>query len=351
MAAAEGARPAPARWATSARTSSTSRSSSPATQISDVSGMLDDLRQGAAARRRALRAALHGAVGAERRAGDRRRRRHLPGRFRGGALGVVRGHPVRHAAARTRIRIEVNGSSGSLAFDFEDMNVLEFFDAEEPGRDRRLPPDPGHRAGAPLRRRVVAGRPRARLRARLHPPGRRPRDRDRRGRRSPRRRSLTACRCSGCWPPSSAAPTAPAGGSRCRSDRSKEKDMTCLVRSRCSPASGPTCRSRRSPGSPPAGATTAWRSPAGATTSTRGRPPRTTPTCSGKLDLLEKYDLQGVRDLQPPQGPGGLRRPDRRPAPGDPVRAGLGRRRPRGCPAAGRRGDEDDRPDRRSGSA
>ncbi|MGY1988670.1 gfo/Idh/MocA family oxidoreductase, partial [Blastococcus sp. SYSU DS0669] len=30
------------------------------------------------------------------------------------------------------IRIEVNGSAGSLAFDFEDMNVLQFFDGSEP---------------------------------------------------------------------------------------------------------------------------------------------------------------------------------------------------------------------------
>ena len=52
---------------------------------------------------------------------------------------------------------------------------------------------------------------------------------------------------------------------------------------------------------------------------------------------------QGLRDLQPPQGPGGLRRPDRRAAPGDPVRAGLGRRRPRGRAPARGRGDEADR--------
>ena len=29
------------------------------------------------------------------------------------------------------LRLEVNGSAGSLAFDFEDMNVLEFYDATE----------------------------------------------------------------------------------------------------------------------------------------------------------------------------------------------------------------------------
>ncbi len=52
-------------------------------------------------------------------------------RFGGGALGVF--EATRFATGRKNaIRIEVNGSRGSLAFDFEDMNVLELFDATEP---------------------------------------------------------------------------------------------------------------------------------------------------------------------------------------------------------------------------
>lgn len=35
---------------------------------------------------------------------------------------------------KNALRIEVNGSTGSLAFDFEDMNVLEFYDASEDSR-------------------------------------------------------------------------------------------------------------------------------------------------------------------------------------------------------------------------
>ncbi|MPV89273.1 gfo/Idh/MocA family oxidoreductase, partial [Georgenia ruanii] len=35
---------------------------------------------------------------------------------------------------KNAIRIEVNGSTGSLAFDFEDMNVLQYYDATEPAR-------------------------------------------------------------------------------------------------------------------------------------------------------------------------------------------------------------------------
>jgi predicted dehydrogenase len=50
--------------------------------------------------------------------------------FRGGAMGVF--EATRFASGRKNaIRIEINGSRGSLAFDFEDMNVLHFFDGTE----------------------------------------------------------------------------------------------------------------------------------------------------------------------------------------------------------------------------
>jgi predicted dehydrogenase len=50
--------------------------------------------------------------------------------FRGGAMGVF--EATRFASGRKNaIRIEVNGSRGSLAFDFEDINVLHFFDCTE----------------------------------------------------------------------------------------------------------------------------------------------------------------------------------------------------------------------------
>jgi predicted dehydrogenase len=68
-------------------------------------------------------------------------------RFTGGALGVF--EATRFATGRKNaIRIEVNGSAGSLAFDFEEMNVLELFDATEPaetaGFRRILVTEPGH---------------------------------------------------------------------------------------------------------------------------------------------------------------------------------------------------------------
>jgi predicted dehydrogenase len=68
-------------------------------------------------------------------------------RFTGGGLGVF--EATRFATGRKNaIRIELNGSAGSLAFDFEDMNVLQFFDASEPaetaGFRRILVTEPGH---------------------------------------------------------------------------------------------------------------------------------------------------------------------------------------------------------------
>ena len=67
--------------------------------------------------------------------------------FSKGAMGVV--EATRFAYGRKNaLRIEVNGSKGSLAFDFEDMNVLEFFDAGEPsdtaGFHRVIATEPEH---------------------------------------------------------------------------------------------------------------------------------------------------------------------------------------------------------------
>jgi predicted dehydrogenase len=68
-------------------------------------------------------------------------------RFGDGALGVF--EATRFATGRKNaIRIEINGSLGSLAFDFEDMNLLHFYDATEPaetaGFRRILATEPVH---------------------------------------------------------------------------------------------------------------------------------------------------------------------------------------------------------------
>jgi predicted dehydrogenase len=69
------------------------------------------------------------------------------GRFTGGALATF--EATRFALGRKNaIRIEINGSAGSLAFDFEDMNLLHLFDGSEPaetaGFRRILVTEPGH---------------------------------------------------------------------------------------------------------------------------------------------------------------------------------------------------------------
>ncbi|WP_146843220.1 Gfo/Idh/MocA family protein [Cellulomonas composti] len=53
------------------------------------------------------------------------------GRMSGGGLASF--EATRFAYGRKNaIRLEINGSQGSVAFDFEDMNVLHFFDANDP---------------------------------------------------------------------------------------------------------------------------------------------------------------------------------------------------------------------------
>src|SRR6188472_2279112 len=50
--------------------------------------------------------------------------------FASGAMGVF--EATRFATGRKNaIRVEINGSSGSLAFDFEDMNLLHYYDATD----------------------------------------------------------------------------------------------------------------------------------------------------------------------------------------------------------------------------
>ena len=57
------------------------------------------------------------------------------GRFKNGALANL--EATRFALGRkNHIAIEINGSKGSLAFDFEDMNRLEYYNAGDPA-DRR----------------------------------------------------------------------------------------------------------------------------------------------------------------------------------------------------------------------
>lgn len=68
-------------------------------------------------------------------------------RFDGGAVGSF--EASRFALGRKNaLRMEINGTDGSLAFDFEDNNVLEFFDGRDPqpeqGFRRILVTEPDH---------------------------------------------------------------------------------------------------------------------------------------------------------------------------------------------------------------
>ena len=68
-------------------------------------------------------------------------------RFSGGGLGTF--EATRFAPGRKNaIRIEINGAQGSVAFDFEDMNVLHYYDnTEDPmtaGFRRILVTEPTH---------------------------------------------------------------------------------------------------------------------------------------------------------------------------------------------------------------
>ena len=162
-------RPGRARWATSARTSSTWRSSSPATGSPGSSALTETFvkeRPLPAAAQRALRVRQRGA-----RPGHRRRRGavHRPLRRRG--AGQLRGHPVRHRTQERDPAGDQRQRAASLAFDFESMNELCVLRRRGGPRDGRLPPHPGHRADPPVRGRLVAAGPPARLRALVHPRG------------------------------------------------------------------------------------------------------------------------------------------------------------------------------------
>jgi predicted dehydrogenase len=53
------------------------------------------------------------------------------GRFKNGALANLEATRFAHGR-KNHITLEINGSKGSLAFNFEDMNRLEFYNAADP---------------------------------------------------------------------------------------------------------------------------------------------------------------------------------------------------------------------------
>ena len=83
------------------------------------------------------RAARHGA-GTATGPGDGRRRRDLPRPDVRRGTGDASRRPGSRGAARTRSGWRSTARAGSLAFDFEDMNVLHYFDATQPAAEARV---------------------------------------------------------------------------------------------------------------------------------------------------------------------------------------------------------------------
>ena len=120
------------------------------------------------------------------------------GRFAGGRGGDVRGHPVRHRP-QERAAARDQRSRGSLAFDLEQMNELQFYDGTEDPRRRRVPPHPGHRA-RPTPTPARGGRPATCSATSTRSPTRSSTSCATSPRAATRcRRSPTGCRCSWCW--------------------------------------------------------------------------------------------------------------------------------------------------------
>ena len=116
-----------------------------------------------------------------------------------------------------------------------------------------------------------------------------------------------------------------AGVSGIRLNEPTRRRARWRVRSPCSPASGPTCRSKRSPASPGEWGydgleIACWGDHLDVSRWDDAD------YVQSRLDILETQRSEGLDDLEPPDRPGRLRRPDRRAAPRHPVRPRVGRR-------------------------
>ena len=179
-------------------------------RLTGVSGAHRDVRAGAAAARGVERA-VRVAAAPSAATGHRRRRGAVPRPLRRRGGGVASRPPGSPPAARTRSGWRSTAARGSLAFDFESMNELSFYDGAEDPDTAGLPPHPGHRADPPVRGRLVAAGAPARLRALVHPRGRGPGHATSARTATRCRRSPTACRCSWCWTPSTRSAAAGSG--------------------------------------------------------------------------------------------------------------------------------------------
>ncbi len=89
-------------------------------------------------------------------------------KFSNGALGSF--EATRMAPGRKNFnRVEINGSKGSLVFNFEEMNVLQFYNCADPAGRQGFKSHHGDRGSASVRRRLVAAGTRAGVRTYFRP--------------------------------------------------------------------------------------------------------------------------------------------------------------------------------------
>src|SRR5690606_37001970 len=166
-------------------------------------------------------------------------------------------------------RVEVSGTEGAIAFDLEDLNTLEFYDRTAPddrqGFTRILVTEPSH----PY---VSAWWPAGHMLGYEHGFSHQVVDfvtaiAERHQPTPPFADGLHVQRVLDAVERSAVAQSV---WTTVWQQTDPSRRTPCLVRSRSSPASGPTCRSRRWRASHPGGGTTVSSSPAGETISTRG---------------------------------------------------------------------------------
>ena len=223
--------------------------------------------------------------------------------------------PASRTGRKNALRIEVSGSRGAIAFDLEDLNALQLLRPHRAGRPAGLHEDPRHRARASVRR---AWWPAGHMLGYEHGFVHQAKD-------------FVEAIAAGTQP-HPVVRRRPAGAARARRRRASSERATAPGPTSTEPPYRRNASPRRHPMARPITLFTGqWADlPLEEVARARlrmglrrprarllGRPPR--PVALGRRRLRRRAARaaralrpQGVGDLEPPQGPGGLRRPDRR---------------------------------------
>ena len=93
-------------------------------------------------------------------------------RFENGSLATF--EATRYARGHKALyTFEINGEHASAFWDLHDLHRLQYFDHRDEGQRARLAQRPRHRRRSSLHEALVGARPADRLRAHVHPSGRR----------------------------------------------------------------------------------------------------------------------------------------------------------------------------------